>query len=395
MTPPATDTPSVRHVVGCMTGTSLDGLDCALVRITGTGLGMTAKFLGMVSRPFDDTVRATLRHLAEGNAAPPIDYMRAARMLGVLHADAVAALLDAHPIPDPRSPNPDFIVAHGQTIWHAPQDTLSWQLFDPWPLVRHLGIPVCYDLRQADLIAGGEGAPITPIADWVMYRSEDPVTVVLNLGGIANGTLLYEGQPGWTNGRDLCPCNLLIDGTVQRLYPERRYDDRGAIAASSCIDPRWRQDTTLRELFDWSGRSLGREQLIDGWFDRLWSVLQPDAVNQWSEPINERKDIVGLVTDAVAQRIGEWLREEDPNRVIFAGGGARNDWLVGQIGRYSKLGDTAVLSDDLGIPCEAREAMAFAVLGALSQDGVPITLPQVTGANASGGPGVAGCWVYP
>jgi len=377
-------TPRVRHVVGCMTGTSLDGLDCALARLTGAGLDMTAEFVGMVSRPFDDGFRAMLGHLAEGNPAPPIEFMRAARTLGVLHADAVAALLNAHPIPDPRSPNPDFVVAHGQTIWHAPQDTLSWQLFDPWPLVRHLGVPVCHDLRQADLIAGGQGAPITPIADWVMYRSDDPVRVVLNLGGIANATVLYD-DPSLTSGQDLCPCNLLIDQTVQRLFPGERYDKDGAFSVLG-FEGSWFESLLQQPYMQVNTHavSLGRENLTNDWVDQIRRECPPDDF----EPMVA----VGTAIYGVASRIAEWLKSQMPYRVVAAGGGARNPNLLAHLRALGDLGANLILSDDLGIPCEAREAMGFAVLGALSQDGVPITLPNVTGSK---NPGVAGAWVYP
>jgi len=377
-------TPRVRHVVGCMTGTSLDGLDCALARLTGAGLDMTAEFVGMVSRPFDDGFRAMLGHLAEGNPAPPIEFMRAARTLGVLHADAVAALLNAHPIPDPRSPNPDFVVAHGQTIWHAPQDTLSWQLFDPWPLVRHLGVPVCHDLRQADLIAGGQGAPITPIADWVMYRSDDPVRVVLNLGGIANATVLYD-KPTRTAGQDICPCNILIDQVVQRMFPGERFDGDGAFSGGDC-DGAWLERLLQQPYMQSAAKpsSLGRESFNHAWIDAI--AEDRDLIEAGAEVA------VTTAIKGVAFRIAEWIKQQMPDRVIVAGGGARNPTLIAHLRALGDLGANLIRSDDLGIPCEAREAMGFAVLGALSQDGVPITLPNVTGSK---NPGVAGAWVYP
>ena len=258
--------PRTRWVVGCMTGTSLDGLDAALVKIEGTGLDMRAMFEGMVSKPLAG-LAPDLKHLAEGNPAKPIDYLRAARSLGELHADAVDELLankapgsaggsvtphtpHQHTSPparkrhesdtrsarrenatnddgsDERRPTTDppaepgafkidFVVAHGQTIWHAPRDDvgrLSWQLFDPWPIVHRLNVPVCYDLRQADLIAGGEGAPITPIADWVMYRSDTRDRTIANLGGVCNVTYLFGGREvSSICASDVGLCNLLID----------------------------------------------------------------------------------------------------------------------------------------------------------------------------------------
>ena len=410
---PRNPSPRVRHIVGCMTGTSLDGLDCALVRITGEGLDMTAEFLGLHSQPFDDALRAQLLHLAEGHPAPPIEYLRAARMLGVMHAQAVETLLRTHgflplapgsargQLPAPMTPTDanqsprakpgangaktiDFLVAHGQTIHHAPQDTLSWQLFDPWPIVRHLGVPVCYDLRQADLIAGGEGAPITPIADRILYP--EPYDMVVNLGGIMNITL-WTGvlDQGEIEACDVCPCNLLIDGLVQRLFPGKKYDEDGRIAQRG--RPSAKALDVLGSTFEIHGAgegSLGRENCTSAQLESVTSKLGDVPP----------EDVIYSAVAFVVNAIVEYSEAMVPEGIVLAGGGARHPLFLElckeAIAEYET--DRIVLSDDLGIPCEAREAMAFAVLGALSQDGAPITLPQVTGADQ---PGVAGVWVYP
>src|SRR5262245_44850683 len=156
-----------RIIAGCMTGTSLDGLDVVLAEVRGTGLEASAQALSSAHWALGDLSDA-LRRLASGGPARPIEYLRAARRLGELHAEAAGALCRASGIA-----RPDLVAAHGQTIWHAPAEGLSWQLFDPWPLVTRLRTPVVHDLRQGDLCAGGQGAPITPLADWVLYR--DPV----------------------------------------------------------------------------------------------------------------------------------------------------------------------------------------------------------------------------
>lgn len=391
--------PRVRHVIGCMTGTSLDGLDAALVRITGTALEMSAEFVGMASLPLGELGEA-LRVLTAGEAYPPIDYMRAARQLGELHADAVEQLLQQHPVnrratpakphePPPgshrdpakdqnRSSGIDFIVAHGQTIWHAPKEYLSWQLFDPWPIVKRLGVPVCYDLRQTDLIAGGEGAPITPLADWVMFKGH--ADVVLNLGGICNATFFS----GSLDGFDICPCNLLLDGLIQRLRPGTRFDKDGAAAASGRIDV-----TMFSHLFESlidspNHRTLGRENYTDAMLDALVKRLC-DA--------HSPADILASAVEAIANTIGTWVVYYGGGRVVVAGGGARNRYLIERLKHQCNTRKLR-LSDDLGIPCEAREAMGFAVLGALARDGVDITLPQVTGRGGEHVPR-AGAWVYP
>lgn len=373
-----------RLVAGCMTGTSLDGLDVALVKIIGTGLEMKAELLGHHALSMPEDLRSTLKSLASGEPNEPITYMRAARALGELHADGLQQLL-AGGLVSPLDQPVDFVAAHGQTIWHAPRDEQkisgggpkSWQLFDPWPIVKRLNVPVCYDLRQADLIAGGEGAPLTPIADWVMYREH--ADIVANLGGVLNITKL-DADPSRIEGADLYPCNLLLDGLCKRYF-DKAYDTDGELAGRGCIQPALVE--VIFEAIDEAcqgKKSLGREQFSPDWLDRLVGLIGV---------VESPEDVLSTAARLVAVQLGGEFREAGvpQERMILAGGGANNQTLVKVI---EKRGYREVRrSDDLGIPCEAREAFAFAVLGALSQDGVPISLPQVTGAA---GPGVAGVW---
>lgn len=374
-----------RIIAGCMTGTSLDGLDAALAVITGHGLSLRAHFVGMISRPLGD-LRDELQHLASGGAGEPIRYLRAARRLGELHAEAIQMLCKQEGVE-----RLDLAVAHGQTIWHAPHDRhaspdagLSWQLFDPWPIVRRLNVAVCYDLRQADLIAGGQGAPITPMSDWVVYRHPGRTRLIANLGGVLNVTLLPgESGPEAVTGGDVGPCNLLLDGLVRRLFPGRSYDTGGEIARRGTPHPQFLEWVKLVPFFQrpWP-RSTGREDFTDPWLD---SLVERGRVMGWSN-----EDILASAVDAVAALLAEQSGKLGCE-IILAGGGARNKTLTDTIRRRDPRAMVR-FSDELHVPCEAREALGFAVLGALAQDGVPITLPRVTGSEK---PGRSGVWVYP
>ncbi|MFA9476853.1 anhydro-N-acetylmuramic acid kinase [Phycisphaerales bacterium AB-hyl4] len=371
-------TPLTRFAVGCMTGTSLDGLDVALARLTGRGRDLTARFIAHHSQPLPDHLRTTLHSFAVGQPHPPIDYLRAARELGALHATAVAELCQQHL---PSDAALAFVAAHGQTICHAPAERLSWQLFDPWPIVRKLDVPVVYDMRQADLIADGEGAPITPIADWVMYRDPEQPRFIVNLGGVCNITTLpVDAAPDHVAGGDVGLCNLLIDGVVQRLFPDKRYDHNGELAAAGrpvqLTDDLWHE-----ALAEADARTLGREQLQPHDIDRLLDRLRPDHSPQ---------DIIATMVDTVAMTVALHTSDVDqPWQIVLAGGGARNPVLVERIRDHVDPAHEVLLTDELGIPSEAREAIAFAVLGGLCEDGLPITLPSVTGSTR---PGVAGTW---
>ena len=370
-----------RLIAGCMTGTSLDGLDVSLVEVIGKGLDMTARCLGHVSRALGP-LATVLGSMAEGRTHEPLAYMRAARQLGELHADAVDDVCRRFM---PGARRLDMVTAHGQTIWHAPEQGLSWQLFDPEPVVRRLNVPVCYDLRQADLIAGGQGAPITPISDWVMFRHPRQSRLIVNLGGVCNMAYLPAGgRPQTIQGADIGPCNLLIDGVVQRLCPDRRMDTDGRIASKGRIDSEV-LDLIMQDQPDTHQphpRSLGREDYSSDWISRLLHAM-PDNLSP--------ADIVASVVDAVARMIGRSAFAGLTDQVVLAGGGAKHPVLVDRV-RRAMPDHQVMLSDDLGIPVSTRESAGFAVLGALCQDRIPISLPQVTGSQA---PGVAGRWVLP
>lgn len=371
--------PASRLIAGCMTGTSLDGLDVSLIEVAGQGLAMTVRWLGSVSQGLGD-LADVLGPMAEGRPHAPLDYLRAARQLGELHRDAVSEVCRTYL---PAEQRLHMVVAHGQTIWHAPGEGLSWQLFDPEPIARCLNVPVCYNLRQADLIAGGEGAPITPISDWVMFRHPDHDRVIVNLGGVSNLTHLPAGgSPEQVRGADVGPCNLLIDGIVRRLFPEVRYDCDGHLAGQGVIHAEVSELIERKSAIRQSPkRSLGREVFSADWVAQLVDQLR----GKWSPA-----DIVASAVDVVARLIARSPLAR-ARQVVLAGGGVRNPVLVERL-RAAMTGKTVMLSDELGVPIEARESAGFAVLGALCEDRVPISLPRVTGSD---GPGVAGHWVLP
>jgi len=365
-----------RLMVGCMTGTSLDGLDAALVRVTGDGLDLSVELLGHHADELPAPLVESLRPIMRGGAVTPLHVLRAARHLGVVHAQAVARLLETTGTPPD---DVEAVVCHGQTVWHAPDDRLSWQLFDPWPIVRALQLPVCYDLRQADLVAGGQGAPITPAADEVLFGTGDADVLVVNLGGICNVTWLG----GDVTGQDLGPCNLLLDGLTQRLA-DQPFDAGGTLTAAGRVQPSLREAIGQHPWFAKPRpRTAGREDFDADWLDRL---LEEHGVTAADACATAAAFIAECVAAARA------ACGDDTRQVILAGGGALNPSLVATI--TTAIGDAATVqtSDAVGVPVQAREAMAMAVLGAMSQDGVPITLPQITGADQ---PGSAGAWVYP
>ncbi|MBA2481609.1 MAG: anhydro-N-acetylmuramic acid kinase [Planctomycetes bacterium] len=353
-----------RLVVGCMTGTSLDGIDVALVRITGSGLAIRAELVSCASHPLGD-VQAPLRRLAEQQPMTAREISETSLAFTALHVDAIRDL---------GADRIDLVCVHGQTVFHAPP--VSWQLFQPAPLALALGVPVVSDLRAADLAAGGQGAPITPLADHILFRHGSEARAVINLGGFCNLTILPGGDDtSRIGGRDVCACNQVLDHLARRLF-DQPYDRDGLHALAGSVDRRALDALTAKlSLQARAGRSLGTGDELAAWVDRHRGRHTPE-------------DLARTACAAIARVIVQ--HAVPARRLVLAGGGTRNRALVAEI--RERAGIPAITSDQLGIPVDMRECVAMAILGALCQDRVPITLPQVTGVEQ---PPIAGSWTIP
>ncbi|QYK49589.1 MAG: anhydro-N-acetylmuramic acid kinase [Phycisphaeraceae bacterium] len=359
-----------RLVVGCMTGTSIDGIDAALVAIEGRGLDLRAFIVRGISRPMGDLARG-LRDAAEQRPLSAARFTELAQGLAAAHVRAITELLSGDKC--------DLIAVHGQTVYHAPP--LSWQMINPSPIAHTFGVPVVFDLRAADLASGGQGAPITPLSDAILLREFPTSAAVVNLGGFCNVTTgVGEGgvQIGRIGGRDVCACNHILDA-IARATMDKAYDEGGMSALSGTIDPE-ALDGLLAILSEQSmaGRSLGTGDEVMGWIE--------------SHRLRVRaQDMAATACAAIGRAVAESVR--GAGTVLLAGGGAKNMALVRAI-RLAAVPSTVRFADELGISSTYREPLAIAVLGALCQDRVPITLPQVTGCG-SVPPPISGCWVLP
>ncbi|MCZ6850935.1 MAG: anhydro-N-acetylmuramic acid kinase [Planctomycetota bacterium] len=361
-----------RLVIGAMTGTSLDGIDVATAMIQGQGLDMRAKLLRHVTAELGP-LRDELHRAAQQEPMTARQFAGLALALGKRYADTIA---DAA---EPGQPS-DLIAVHGQTIVHRPP--VSWQLINPAPIAARFDCPVVYNLRQADIAAGGQGAPITPIADWILFRDRLHRRAIVNLGGFCNATILPAARSGkpleQVRGFDICACNLVLDA-VARQTLGTPYDQGGGAAQCGAPHAKAVQDlcATFRRQRS-EHRSLGTEDEASDWVAQHKIQLPPN-------------DLAASAVVAVAECIGEAIAEHNVDQIIIAGGGAHNRALVDAIDRQCHT--PARLSDALGVPIQAREALAMAVLGALCADGIPITLPQVTGCTEPAP--VAGTWCLP
>ena len=360
-----------RFIVGAMTGTSIDGgLDAAIVSVHGRGLAMHAPLI--LGRTYDlGALSADLRRIAAQEALTARELARIAHEFGVCHADAISSLCGEAGV------TPDLVVLHGQTVFHAPPH--SWQLIDPWPVATRLGCAVRYDLRGANLASGGQGAPITPIADFVLFADTVEPKTILNLGGFANGTLLPPRERGvdGVRGFDICPCNHLLD-RVAHTRLGRPYDEDGHMAArgkadtdlaariASVILPPAAPVTTNR-----GARSLGTGDEAARAVELTVDLAPEDACATVAEAL----------AIAIARSIAE-AGHAQVSTIVVAGGSARHRFLRNRLAAHT--GSVVETSDEhAGIPVQMREAAAMAVLGALADDRMSFALPRVTGAPSA------------
>lgn len=400
---PRPEVERVRIVAGCMTGTSIDGIDVAVAEIIGSGLAMRVRLLASVSMDLDGRhgpLATELRQIAEQVPLAVGQVADVSRRFALLHADAVRAAAAKAQV------RLDLVVPHGQTVFHRPP--VSWQLFSPAVLARELGVPVVSDLRAADLAAGGQGAPITPLADWVMFRNvregagdgksggaSEGATAVINLGGFANFTVLPPGGPERICAGDICACNHVLD-QLARGRLGAAFDRDGVAAMAG------RAEAVLGAELEAicgaqarGGRSLGTGDEVQRWIDRaLASELSgPDVCATACGAIGA---VIGrAVAAAVGGAAGGAGSGAGLGAVLLFGGGARNAAVAGAIGRVvGEAGGRVRAGESTGVGAGEREALAMAVLGALCQDRVAITLPQVTGLPPGVAAPVAGAWTY-
>lgn len=371
-----------RLVVGCMTGTSLDALDVALVQISGRGLDMRIALVRTLSQPLG-SIGEGLRRLANQEAFSAGAIAALNRDFSALHAEAIREIVGEEIA--------DLVAVHGQTVYHAPP--LTWQLLEPAIIARRLCVPVVSNLRAADVAAGGQGAPITPLADYILFRDEKERRAVLNLGGFCNYTTLPPRRPRQEHFKaldgieagDICACNHVLDGLARHLF-NLPFDEGGSQALQGQVEnERFTEFVDVLEKQGRLGRSLGTDDdLAEGWM-RLSRVGDGSAAVKTDPRASVLRTACAAVATVAVNHIGA------VDRLILAGGGVLNKALLGEFQKRAKC--PVNRSDDLGVPAPYREAIAMAVLGALCEERIPITLPQVT--KVPGPAPVAGSWVYP
>ena len=368
--------PGPRVAVGLMSGTSLDGVDAAVVRLEGSGAGVAVETLGFVSEPYGDALRDALAACVEAATSDVRLVSQLHARLGHHFARASLAAIDAAGL---APADVDVVGSHGQTVHHVPRPEevagvptrSTLQIGCPATIATTLGVPVIADFRSADLALGGQAAPLAPYIDGALFAHPTETRVLLNLGGIANLTVVPPGGPP-TAAFDTGPANMVIDTLVGR-FTDLPYDRDGALGAAGTPDEGLLRDLLSAPFFRAPPpKSTGREDFGTPFADGL-VARGPGA------PADLVATATAFTARSVAQAVARFV-EPAPDRVIASGGGVHNPTLMRMLADALApvpLETTA----QYGLDPDAKEAVLFALLAHEWANGVRTGLPAVTGAS--------------
>jgi anhydro-N-acetylmuramic acid kinase len=384
-------------VAGIMSGTSADGIDVAFTRIAPRPDDLSSpgfELLGHAGFPFPPALRRAVLASMNADAISTAELARLNWRLGQAYAEALIAARERHPC------NLDLIGCHGQTIYHqaVPARYLgrvaacTWQIGEMAIMAQQSGVPVVSNFRPADMVAGGQGAPLVSLLDYVLFRHSTRGRVLQNLGGIGNVTALPpNATPLDVVAFDTGPGNMVIDQLMQQLFG-KSFDREGKTAARGAVLQKI-VSAKLHETFFRARppKTAGREQFGAAYTSSFRAACRKAK--------GRPEDMIATATALTAQSAGlaysSFLREtmhQAPVDFIVSGGGARNLTLMHMLRQQLEpQGCTVKASDDLGLPAEAKEAAAFALLAYETWHRRPGNIPSATGAT---GPAILGEITY-
>jgi anhydro-N-acetylmuramic acid kinase len=364
-----------RLVVGLMSGTSMDGIDAALVRIRGSGLETQLHLIEFVSIPYESGVLERLRDIDSTRDLCELNFL-----IGEAFAEAALAVIRRSGF---QVTDIDLIGSHGQTVYHNPPSSKkgvpsTMQIGELDVIAERTGITTIGDFRTRDVATGGEGAPLVPYVDYILFHEPGMVRIAQNIGGIANATVVTHGIEG-VIAFDTGPGNMLMDRVMDLATDgKERYDRDGRVAS---------QGSVSRDLL---GRLLSHPFFTQPPPKSTGAELfGKEMALELYRPVEEKRislsDLIATLLELTVESIAlsyEWfiLPKWEVKEVILSGGGCRNPILVERLKK--RLGYLRFsTSEEYGIPVEAKEALAFAVLANELLSGNSTNLPSVTGAR--------------
>ena len=356
-----------KRVIALMSGTSCDSIDAGLCEVYPN---MSVKLISGINYSYPEHIRAKIFQIFRGDASVK-DICQMNFAIGTCFADACNVLIQ-------EFGKPDFISSHGQTIFHYPFSdsiddiplTSTLQIGESSVIARKTGCMVISNFREADIAAGGQGAPLVCFADDKWFRGDKNIAVQ-NIGGISNVTVLSRGAE--TFGFDNGVGNIIIDYCMNKYYG-KSYDKDGLIAASGDISESW-LDILLQDEYYYKEppKTTGREYVSPEYIERVLKFA-PD----------KPEDIVATVTALTAKNIAKSYERFIPQGVdeaIICGGGAYNPTLMKFLRKYLPSETELKTCEDYGISNNFKEVMAFALLGYCNYYNIPNNLPSCTGAS--------------
>lgn len=370
-----------RVVIGLMSGTSVDGIDAVLVEIEGSGTETKLKQIAFRTNPFPSGFKEFVLKNSRSGSSDVADIARLNFLVAQLYADAVKDLCESCGV---RRAQVDMIGSHGQTIHHLPEEEgmfgkkvrATLQIGDPSVLAKLTGIVTVGDFRVGDVALGGQGAPLVPYFDYIMFRSEEKSRALLNIGGIANITYLPKAcKADDVLAFDTGPGNMLIDQLVNRLFG-KDFDEDGAIGSSGKVQGDI-MDALMTDEFvrKQPPKSTGRERYSEAF---LSSLIQ-------RYPERQKEDLVATVSEFTATSVYAnyllFLKTKGEIEELFVSGGGVHNAFVLESLRSHFPGVDVKAAESVGISSDAKEAVCFAVLANELISGNPSNLPSVTGAS--------------
>jgi anhydro-N-acetylmuramic acid kinase len=357
--------------IGLMSGTSLDGISAALVRIHGSS---AVELLRFRTDPYSVEDREAIRHAIHHGTARDLALLNV--MLGERLAASARTLMAETGL---RRTDVAFIASHGQTVWHEPKRA-TLQLGDPAVIAEQVGIKVVSDFRSRDVAAGGEGAPLVPIADALIFGRVDGPRALLNIGGVANVSWVPRlGNSAGVVAFDTGPGVSVIDAIARMTDPGSRFDQNGVRAARGKAVVSVVDEVLAHPYFAaMPPKSTGRELFGDALATQLMEKV-PVADDCLATAVS-------LTARSIADQLGKWLPQHGGNELLISGGGARNSTLVKYLKEALPNWEVRQFSD-VFFDGDAKEAVAFALLGWLTTENRPGNVPSATGAK---GPRVLG-----
>ena len=369
-------------IIGLMSGTSADGIDAAAVDFHGQGRRTRISVLHFVSIPYSQRMRDAILDACSPKYSWPWDLCPLNHALGELFGEAACTVAAEAGIPLSEV---TAIASHGQTVWHQPEpreigDRVgrgTFQIGSPAVIAASTGCRVISDFRSADMAAGGQGAPLVPYFDWVLLGSKTEARAILNIGGIANVTHLpRSGKLKDVRAFDTGPGNMVIDHIAGRLTGGKLAMDAGGELAARGEVKQKRLNRLLDDPFFALAppKSTGREKFGHVYADGLWEA----EVGKGMKPVNLLATVTALTAESINRAFQNWVGAVDT--VIAGGGGVKNKTLVSML----NFGGARITGhDEFGIPDDAKEAVAFALLAYETLHGRPSNVPSATGASRS------------